>query len=80
MDDDYLLEDKFMHYKENDIYLSKEQEKILNKYKIDYRNYKDLSSILFEIEEILNSGDDLGDLELVSREISEFIYYHYTNK
>lgn len=80
MDDDYLLEDKFMHYKENDIYLSKEQEKILNKYKIDYRNYKDLSSILFEIEEILNSGDDLEDLELVSREISEFIYYHYTNK
>lgn len=78
---DYLNnnEDKFMHYKKNDIYLSDEQISILNKYNINYNSYSSVQFLLFDIENILNE-ELYEDLEMVSKEISEFNYYHNTNK
>lgn len=65
----------------NGIYLSDEQIEILNRYDFDYRKYNSINSLLFDIEDYLNdSYSDLDDLEYVSKSISEFNYYHNTNK
>lgn len=53
---------------------------ILKKYNIDYEKYASLSSLIFEIEEILNYETDLEDLENLSEELQEINYYNYTNK
>lgn len=79
MDIDYILNDKFMHYVNGDIYLSKEQIDILSKYNIDYLEYNDMSRLIFDIEQILNTCSYM-DLETVSSELYEFYYYHNVNK
>lgn len=53
---------------------------ILKKYNIDYEKHSTLSSLIFEIEEILNYETDLEDLEKLSEELQEINYYNYTNK
>lgn len=53
---------------------------ILKKYNIDYEKHSSLSSLIFEIEEILNYETDLEDLEKLSEELQEINYYNYTNK
>lgn len=53
---------------------------ILKKYNIDYEKNASLSSLIFEIEEILNYETDLEDLEKLSEELQEINYYNYTNK
>lgn len=53
---------------------------ILKKYNIDYEKHASLSSLIFEIEEILNYETDLEDLEKLSEELQEINYYNYTNK
>lgn len=40
----------------NDIYLSDAWIEILERYDIDYRKYNSISALIFDIEEILNSG------------------------
>ena len=35
---------------------------------------------MFQIDEILEDDDTLDDLDIISREISEFNYYSNTNK
>lgn len=79
--DDYeiSLNRKFMRRVFKDIYLSDEQIDILNKYNIDYHKYNDIKMLIYAIEELLNYCY-YDDLDLVSREISEFDYYHNTNK
>ena len=64
----------------NGIYLSDNQIEVLEKYNIDYTNYASLSSLIFEIEEILNEETDIEDLEEVSGKLAEINYYNYTNK
>ena len=76
---DYILNDKFMHYVNGDIYLSKEQIDILCKYNIDYLEYNDMSRLIFDIEQVLNTCSYM-DLEMVSSELYEFYYYHNVNK
>ena len=64
----------------DNLYLSKKQIDILDRYEIDYKS-KSIESLMFEIDEILNdSYDDLFDLEDIAKEISEFNYYHNTKK
>lgn len=53
---------------------------ILKKYNIDYEKHSSLSSLIFEIEEILNYETDLEDLEKLSEKLQEINYYNYTNK
>ena len=64
----------------NDIYLSDAWIEILERYDIDYRKYNSISALIFDIEEILNSGVEANELEELSRDIQEFNYYNTTNK
>ena len=64
----------------NDIYLSDACIEILERYDIDYRKYNSVSALIFDIEEILNSGVEANELEELSRDIQEFNYYNNTNK
>lgn len=81
-DDDGLIsnETKFLK-KHNNIYISDEQISILNKYDININNYKNISELIYDIEEYLNNSyNDLDDLEWVSESLSEYNYYNNTNK
>lgn len=64
----------------NGIYLSDNEVKILKRYDINYQNYASLSSLIFDIESILNEEADIEDLEEVSRRLAELNYYNNTNK
>lgn len=64
----------------NDIYLSDAWIEVLERYDIDYRKYNSVSALIFDIEEILNSGVEANELEELSRDIQEFNYYNNTNK
>ncbi len=67
----------------NNIYLSNKQIYILEKYKIDYKNVRDIKQLIFFIEEYINENyfeEELEDLENLSLELSEFNYYYNTNK
>lgn len=80
--DDLIKDMKFDEYKrrKNGLVLRDSQIEILKKYNIDYEKHATLSSLIFEIEEILNYESDLEDLEALSEELSEINYYNYTNK
>ena len=52
-----------MKMRGNGIYLSDNQIEVLKRYDIDYSKYSSLSSLIFEIEEILNNETDIEDLE-----------------
>jgi len=78
---DDLFDESYMHQKiNNDIYLNKYQIEILNKYKINYKACSSVKGLLFLIEDIVTNEDDVEDLEILSKELSEFDYYHNTNK
>ena len=82
LDDDNLVgnDSKFLK-KHNNIYISEDQINILKKYNIDINNYKNISELLYDIEEYLNNSySDLDDLEWVSETLSEYNYYNNTNK
>ena len=64
----------------NGIYLSDNQIEVLNRYNINYKKYNSLSSLIFEIEEILNEEVDVDDLEDVSAKLSELNYYNNKEK
>lgn len=64
----------------NGIYLSDNQIEVLKRYNIDYNKYTSLSSLIFDIEKILNEEADIEDLEEVSGKLAEINYYNYTNK
>ena len=66
--------------RKNGIVLRDSDIEILKKYDVDYEKHTTLSSLIFEIEEILNYESDLDDLEKLSEELSEINYYNYTNK
>ena len=63
----------------NGIYLSDMDVEVLRKYDIDYKRYNSLSSLIFDIEKILNE-ETFDDLEEISKKLSEFNYYNNTNK
>lgn len=78
-DDFYAKEEDFLR-KHNNVYISDKQYEILLKYNINVDNYKNINTLLYDIEEILNSGFDFEDLEWVSQTLSEYNYYNNTNK
>ena len=72
--------DKKMHkLRDNGLLLSDEQIDILKKYNIEYLKYNNILSLIYEIEEILNEEYN-EDLDIISKELSEFNYYNNTNK
>lgn len=63
----------------NGIYLSDFQIEVLKQYGFSYQKYPDAKSLIFDIEEYLNENYE-EDLENVVVSLSEFNYYHNTNK
>ena len=82
MYDDILkdINKNFLNDVGNGILLNNDEIEILNKYGIDYKNCKSVEELIFKIENYLNSVDDAIDLDEISIRLSEFNYYHNTNK
>ena len=60
------------------LYLTRNQIDILNRNDIEYKS-KSIDQLIFELEDILNYEDN-DELDRLSSELSEFNYYHNTNK
>lgn len=69
----------FLKRRENALLLSDYQVDVLKQNGIDYRKYSNLSSLLFELEEVLNEEENT-ELEEISKQLSEMYYYNEVNK
>ena len=65
--------------RENGILLSDYQVSVLSRNGINYKKFGNVRELLFEIENCLDDYFD-EELDLVSSQISEYIYYNDTNK
>ena len=71
-------------------YLSKDNKKgiLLNDYQINvlrrngfnYEEYSNLSELIFDLDNYLNSGNDDDELEFIADTLAEIHYYQETNK
>lgn len=66
--------------RKNGLVLRDSHIEILKRNGINYEEFPNLNSLIFEIEEIINEGNDDEELEWLSEELSEINYYNYTNK
>ena len=66
----------------NGILINRNDAYVLDKYKIDYKKYSNLGSLIFDINTFLSDSDDeeLEELEEVLISLSECHYYNETNK
>ena len=64
----------------DNLYVSNRQIEILKRYEIDYKKFNDIKSLMYEVETALEEVYDADDLQELSIELSEFNYYHNTNK
>ena len=69
----------FLKRRENNILLSDYQIAVLSRNGIDYKNYSNMRDLMFEIENFLDEDFD-DELDLVSSQLSEYIYYNETKK
>ena len=69
----------FLKRRENALLLSDYQVDVLKQNGIDYRKYSNLSSLLFELEEVLTEEENT-ELEEISKQLSEMYYYNEVNK
>lgn len=60
----------------NGIYLNEEQIDILEENQIPYLNCKDIHELIYLLEQY----SDVDEIESLLQDISEFNYYHNTNK
>ena len=80
-DEEIIASDSRFIKKHNNIYISDEQLRILKKYNFDVDKYKNVSNLIYDIEQYLNSSDTyLEDLDWVEENLSEYNYYCNTNK
>lgn len=70
--------DNYVMY--NGMYLSDNQINILNSNGFDYKKYKNIKELMFDIDEYLYNEPDNIELEKVLEELSEYDYYHNINK
>lgn len=68
-----------LNRRENGMLLSDYQVAVLNRNGIDYRKYNNVRELMFEIENYLEDYFD-DELDIVSSQLSEYIYYSDTNK
>ena len=73
------IDEAILKRRENNFLLSDFQISILRRNGIDYLKYSKIKDMLFDIEEILNDEFD-EELDIVSAQLAEFIYYNKTNK
>ena len=66
----------------NDIYLTDKEKDVLERYDFNINNYSNISNLIFDLTEYLDDNSDLelDDLESVLDSLTEFNYYHNTNK
>lgn len=72
-----IINDNKINRINDNLYLTNEQIEILKRYNINYNTT--INELIYEIEDILNE-EYIEDLDRVSKSISEFNYYHNTNK
>ena len=72
-------EELLLKRRENNILLSDYQVAVLNRNGIDYKKYASIKELLFDVENCLDEDFD-EELDLVSSQLSEFIYYNETKK
>ena len=65
-----------------DIYLTDKEKDILERYDFNINNYSNISNLIFDLTEYVDDNSDLelDDLEGVLDSLTEFNYYHNTNK
>ena len=68
-----------LNRRENGMLLSDYQVAVLNRNGIDYRKYNNVRELMFEIENCLDDYFD-DELDMVSSQLSEYIYYSDTKK
>ena len=73
-----IFEENQLEKINDDLYLTKRQIDIIKRYDIEYSN-KTIDGLIFELEDILNQEEN-EELDRLSMELSEFNYYHNTNK
>lgn len=73
------IEKRFIKYNKNDIYLTGEQIDILRHYNINYMGCSSISELIYLIEHS-KDDDNYDDLDWIEITLSEFNYYHNTNK
>ena len=71
--------DLLLSRRENGFLLSDYQVSVLNRNGIDYKKYNNIRELLFDIENCLDDNYD-DELDMVSSQLSEFIYYTDTKK
>ena len=72
-------EEFILKRRKNNIRLSDYQINVLKRNGFDYLKYSSIHDLLFDIEEELNNDYD-DELDLVSSQIAEYIYYSETKK
>ena len=65
--------------RENNLLLSDYQVSVLNRNGIDYKKYNTIRELIFDIENCLDDDYD-DELDMVSSQLSEYIYYSDTKK
>lgn len=65
--------------RENNILLSDYQVEVLKRANIDYKSFINMHELLFEIEEYLNEVYD-DEVDSISKQLAEYIYYGETKK
>lgn len=65
--------------RENSLLLSDYQVSILGRNGIDYRKFINVRDLVFEIENCLDDNFD-EELDIVSSQLAEYIYYNETKK
>ena len=73
------IENIILKKQKNGIMLNNYQMAVLKRNNIDYESYENMQTLLFEIEKILNEDYD-EELDLISNQLAEFIYYKDTKK
>lgn len=72
-------EELLLKRRENNILLSDYQISVLSRNGIDYNKFSNVRELLFEIENYLDDDFD-EELDMVSSQLSEYIYYNETKK
>ncbi len=79
--DEIDIKNNFRVNRGNDIYLSNNQISILERNQIDYKKYSSLASLIFDIEEYLNTTSEIDEeLDELLVDLSELNYYKNINK
>ena len=77
--DSLNIKDDKIKKRSNGIMLSNYQIEVLKRNDIDYLKYNNVKELIFYVEEILEDNDD-EELDKVLNDLSEIVYYNYTNK